>query len=140
MPESPRYSFQRAQATARSPVEKLDPGRNISIETICANHGIHHIGPIKIDTGGGHRDHFTESEWRSKSDSIAMEVRPQFADTSEIAKALINFGFQYKLTRPMGAPDEWGARVSIEEGQFPPCLANRSAGGASERSRPHPNA
>lgn len=97
--------------TSRS-FEQRDSDRNISMETIYRIHGIDRVGLLKIDIEGGERDLFSEPEWLSIVDSIAMEIHPRFADMSGIPTVLEKYGFQYRLT------DQWGAPSALEKADF----------------------
>lgn len=75
--------------------EKQDPFRNVSVQTICAEHGLTSIGLLKMDIEGHEKDLFSEPEWLTGVDSLAMELHHGVADLTEIPRALARYGFEY---------------------------------------------
>lgn len=86
-------------------IEKQDPSRYVSIETIVKEHSIERIGFAKIDIEGSEKDLFSEPEWLSLVENLAMELHPEFAGSlSLIPEALEAHGFAYACTGQFGEP------------------------------------
>lgn len=100
---APRYQRFLTNPT----VEKKDPEKNISIQTILREQKIDRFQLVKIDIEGFEKDIFVEPEWLAQVDTICMELHPHFAgDLSMIPRALTEYGFQYRLTDQEGKPSD----------------------------------
>ncbi len=94
-------------------VERQNPNRNVSIETILREQKIDRFNLVKIDIEGHEKTIFSEPEWLTQVDNIAMEVHPQFVDDlSLIPKALEQYGFDWL------AFNQEGEQASIQKAMF----------------------
>jgi hypothetical protein len=97
----PRYS----RFLTSPSLEKENPQKNVSIQTILSEQKIDRFQLVKIDIEGYEKDLFKEPEWLAKVDTICMEMHPHFAgDLSLIPDTLRQYGFEYRLTDQQGAP------------------------------------
>lgn len=100
---SPDRAIRYRRFVTSSALERQDPAANISIESICKEHGIDRFGFVKIDIEGAEKELFSESAWLDRADNIAMELHPQIAgDLSIIPRALAISGFQYRIVSGSG--------------------------------------
>jgi hypothetical protein len=107
---APRYT----RFISSPSVERNDPGRNVSIQTILRDHSIDRIDLVKMDIEGHERVVFEEPDWLAKVDNISMEVHPQFGgDLSIIPEALRRYEFEYAITDQQGTPTGIDAGVFL---------------------------
>lgn len=84
-------------------LERQDPLRNISIDSICKQQGLDRIALVKIDIEGFEKDLFSKPEWLARVDNIAMELHSRsVGDLSVIPNALREYGFEYCSTEISG--------------------------------------
>jgi hypothetical protein len=105
---APRYT----QFISSPSVERQDPGRNVSIQTILREQGISRFNLVKMDIEGHEIGVFSEPDWLAKVDTITMELHPREGDLSLIPRALEDYGFEYMLQDQSGNP------VSIDSAMF----------------------
>lgn len=87
--------------------EREDPTRYISMQTICREQRLDHIGMMKIDIEGYEKEIFKEPEWLDRVDNISAEVHPVVqGDLAVVPSALQQHGFRYVATDPAGVPCE----------------------------------
>ena len=113
---APRYSRFISSPT----VERRDPERNVSIQTILKEQNISRFNLVKIDIEGHEIGLFAEPEWLANVDTLTMEVHPRQGDLSLIPKALKEYGFEYAIQDNSGKP------VPIDSGSF--LFASRTGG------------
>jgi hypothetical protein len=94
-------------------VERQDPIHNVSIQTILSEQKIERFNFVKMDIEGHEKSLFSEPEWLSSVDTLAMELHPHFVgDLSIIPQTLERYGFKYLSTDQAGHP------ATIEKAMF----------------------
>lgn len=97
---APRYRKFVASPT----IERENPIENVSILTILREQRLERLNLLKMDIEGHERIVFSEPEWLSRVDTIAMELHPETGDLSLIPRALKDHGFKYEMTDQNGKP------------------------------------
>lgn len=69
---APRYS----RFISSPSVERRDPSRNVSIQTILREENISRLDLVKMDIEGHEIGLFSEPEWLANVDTLTMEVHP----------------------------------------------------------------
>jgi Methyltransferase FkbM domain len=94
-------------------IEREDPSRNISIQTILREQKIDRFNLVKMDIEGHEKNIFSEPEWLASVDNITMELHPHFVgDLSLIPQALDRYGFAYR------AFDQDGNATDVQSAMF----------------------
>lgn len=84
-------------------VERTDPTKYVSVQTILKEQAISRLGFAKIDIEGAEKDVFGEPEWLAVTDNLAMELHGHMTgDLSVIPQALDKYGFEYVSTGQFG--------------------------------------
>ena len=115
----PRYNRFLTSPT----LEREDPLKNISIQTILREQKIDRFQLVKIDIEGYEKELFKEPDWLAHVDTICMEMHPHFAgDLSLIPDTLRQYGFEYRLVDQQGAPADV-SRAMFLQASCNGCLA-----------------
>jgi hypothetical protein len=108
----PSASVRYSKFVTSPSAEQRDPINNVSIKSILQEQRIDTFGFVKMDIEGFEKDLFSEPEWLSSVNNIAMELHQHVGDLSLIPRALERYNFRYEAT------DQFGHSCAIDQAMF----------------------